>query len=166
MPYDGRAIANFVLDYADRVGWKITNLKLQKLVYFCHVWSWIEFGRPLIRHDFEAWQNGPVLPYLYRDFKKFGSTPINIRALALNPKTGARQPAMCELEPATRELLERVLSFYGRLNTHVLVSLTHAKDGPWYRVWNHKDAVQPGMKIENDDIISFYARIPAAFILQ
>lgn len=166
MPHDGRAIANFVLDHADRVGWEVTNLKLQKLVYFCHVWSWIELRKPLIRHRFEAWRNGPVLPYLYRDFKELGSSPINTRALALDPETGARKPATYEFEPVTKELLERVLGFYGRLGTHMLVTLTHAKDGPWHKVWHHKDRVRPGMKISDTDIRHFYERIPAPIPIQ
>ena len=74
--HDGRAIANFILDYCDSRGSRVTNLALLKLVYFCHVWSLIKLGRPLVRHKFEAWELGPVLPYLYRAFKKFDRAPI------------------------------------------------------------------------------------------
>ena len=76
--YDGRSIANFVLDFCERNGRTVTNLSLQKIVYFCHVWSLIELGKPLIRHKFEAWEYGPVLPYLYREFKGFDRSPISI----------------------------------------------------------------------------------------
>ncbi|URK89026.1 hypothetical protein LP421_15955 [Rhizobium sp. RCAM05350] len=34
--YDPRAVANLLLDEADRLGIKITNLALQKLLYFAH----------------------------------------------------------------------------------------------------------------------------------
>ena len=61
MSYDGRAVANFVLDFCDQHQRGITNLSLQKIVYFCHVWSLIEFDRPLVKQRFEAWQYGPVL---------------------------------------------------------------------------------------------------------
>lgn len=166
MSYDGRSIANLVLDYADQAGWEVTNLKLQKLVYFCHVWSWIELERPLIRHSFEAWQNGPVLPYLYKDFKEFGSSPITSRALALNPKTGLREPAKYALDATTQELLKRVLNFYCRLSAHTLVTLTHAKNGPWHKVWHHQDRIRPGMKIGEDDIRGFYTRIPPPVPIQ
>jgi uncharacterized phage-associated protein len=52
MTHDGRAIANFVLDQADAADVAITPLALQKIVYFCHVWALIEFGRPLVKHSF------------------------------------------------------------------------------------------------------------------
>ena len=61
MTHDGRAVANFVLDHVDSSGVLVTPLALQKIVYFCHVWSLIELRRPLIRHSFEAWEHGPVL---------------------------------------------------------------------------------------------------------
>ena len=86
--YDGRAIANFVLDFCDRSGRRITHIPLQKVIYFCHVWSLIDLGRPLVRHKFEAWEFGPVLPYLYREFKKFGDAPINSRAIQIDPIDG------------------------------------------------------------------------------
>jgi uncharacterized phage-associated protein len=35
-PYDPRAVANLMLDEADSSGIKVTNLALQKLLYFAH----------------------------------------------------------------------------------------------------------------------------------
>lgn len=166
MPYDGRVIANFVLDYADRAGWQVTNLKLQKLVYFCHVWSLIEMDCPLIRHKFEAWQRGPVLPYLYREFKHLGDQPIRERALALDAATGTRQQATCELDDASLALLGRVLNFYGRLSAAVLVEMTHTQGGPWHKVWHHKASIAPGMKIDDADIARFYRGALAPFPVQ
>jgi uncharacterized phage-associated protein len=166
MPHDGRAIANFVLDHADGAGWPITNLKLNKLVYFCHVWSLIELNRPLIKHQFEAWEHGPVLQYLYQEFKDCGAQPIRDRATRIDLSSGQRVPATYELNEPTRQLLERVLNFYGRLSAAALVEMTHAKDGPWHKVWHHPSSVEPGMKIDNREITRFYARALAPFPLQ
>src|SRR5215216_2283072 len=86
--YDGREIANFILDYCDSRDRPVTNLSLQKIVYFCHVWSLINLGRPLVRHKFEAWEFGPVLPYLYREFKTFDRSPITSRATRIDQISG------------------------------------------------------------------------------
>jgi uncharacterized phage-associated protein len=166
MPYDGRAIANFVLDHAERAGWPITNLKLNKLVYFCHVWSLIELNRPLIKHQFEAWEHGPVLQYLYQEFKDCGAQPIRRRATQIDLSTGQRVRATCEPDDPTGQLLVRILDFYGRLSAPTLVELTHAKDGPWYKVWHHHAPVEPGMRIDDAEIARFYARAQAPFSLQ
>jgi uncharacterized phage-associated protein len=88
MEYDGRAVANFVLDACSGQRIAVSNLALQKLVYFCHVWTLIEHGRPLIKQRFEAWEYGPVLPYLYREFKAYDRSPITGRATKIDPANG------------------------------------------------------------------------------
>lgn len=166
MSHDGRAVANFILDVCDREGRPITNLSLQKIVYFCHVWSLIEMGRPLVKHQFEAWQYGPVLQYVYREFKAFDRTPIKGRAEGVDPQTGEKRTVVYDFDPDTDELLRKVVNFYSRLSASELVNLSHVEGGPWHRVWNHGGAVNPGMKIANAAIAAFYERARAPFSIQ
>lgn len=166
MSYDGRAVANFILSESAEQGWAVTNLSLQKIVYFCHVWSLIELGRPLVRHNFEAWQFGPVLPYLYREFSSFEADPITTRAKKLDRATGEMKEAVGEFDPDTRALLVRVVRFYSRLSAGQLVDLSHVAGGPWEIVWNHGGRVNPGMKIENDKIANFYSKVHPPFSVQ
>lgn len=160
---DGRAVANFVLDTCDERDRGVTNLSLQKIVYFCHVWSLIEFGRPLIKHQFEAWQYGPVLQYLYRDFRKFENRPIIGRAKRIDPDDGSRKVVRYEFDQDTEDLLCRVVDFYSQINASDLIALSHAKGGPWHEVWNHCSTVNPGMRIEESSIIKYYSQIPPPF---
>ena len=73
-----------MLDEADRSGIKVTNLALQKLLYFAHSIFLIEAKRPLVSGYFEAWQYGPVHPAAYSAFKTAGSSPIDFRATGQN----------------------------------------------------------------------------------
>jgi uncharacterized phage-associated protein len=164
--YDGRAIANFVLDYCDSRGRRVTNLALQKIVYFCHVWSLIELGRPLIRHKFEAWEFGPVLPYLYREFKSYDRSPIVGRATQLDPIDGKHRVVAYDFDPDTDSLLHRIAGFYSQLRAGDLVELSHALGGPWHAVWNHGGAVNPGMKIDDRKIVEFYSKAAPPFLIQ
>jgi uncharacterized phage-associated protein len=59
-PYDPRAVANLLLDLADRDDLAITNLVLQKLLYFAHGHFLIRTRCPLVQGGFEAWTYGPV----------------------------------------------------------------------------------------------------------
>src|SRR5438067_244245 len=115
MTYDGRAIANFILDYCDRQSRPITHMALQKIVYFCHVWSLIELHRPLIKHKFEAWEHGPVLPYLYRDFRSFERLPIKGRAKQIDPADGESREVKYHFDADTLHLVERITEFYSRM---------------------------------------------------
>ncbi|RYG87308.1 MAG: DUF4065 domain-containing protein [Alphaproteobacteria bacterium] len=164
--YDGRAIANYILDYCDGRGRRVTNLALQKLVYFCHVWALISRGKPLIRHKFEAWEFGPVLPYLYRSFKNFDRSPITSRAMQIDPTDGQQRVVGYDFDAETESLLEETVEFYSRLSAGMLVDLSHADGGPWHSVWNHAGKVNPGMKIDDDSIVEFYSKVPPPFTTQ
>lgn len=161
--HDGRAIANFILDVCDVHGREQTHLSLQKLVFFCHAWSLVKLERPLVKHQFEAWQFGPVLQYLYRDFRSSDRNPITYRSKKLDPSTGQKVAVPYHLDEATQALLHRVIGFYSRLRPGTLVELTHVEDGPWYQVWNHAGNVNPGMTISDTAILNYYSKAMVPF---
>ena len=165
MTYDGRAVANYVLDACAASGCVVTNLSIQKIVFFCHAWCLGRLKRPLIRHEFEAWEYGPVLQYLYRDFNSFGSSPITSLAVGLNPETGKKEIVRADFDSDVLQLLEEVVSFYSRRTSGELVKLSHVTDGPWFNVWNQGVSLNPGMRIKNEDIESFYSRRDVPFKL-
>lgn len=166
MSYDGRAIANFVLDQCEGKGRELSNLSLQKVVYFCHVWSLIVLERPLIKHSFEAWEFGPVLPYLYREFRAFDRGSIRTRAKRLDPLDGTSRIVEYVFGSDTCDLLSKVVEFYSQVRPSDLIRLSHADGGPWCRVWNHKGVVNPGMRIEDTQIIAFYSKAFQPFTVQ
>ena len=57
--------------------WRVTNLKLQKILYLAHM-SFVgqNNGALLIQEPFEAWDYGPVVRALYDAVKMFGNSPI------------------------------------------------------------------------------------------
>jgi uncharacterized phage-associated protein len=155
--HDGRGIANLILDTCDLKGILVSNLKLQKLVYFCHVWHLVSLDEPLIKHNFEAWEFGPVLPYLYRILKDYGDSPINTRLQKIDPATGINVRANCRLNIASCQLLNEIIELYAPYSAAQLVSLTHVRNGPWWKAWNHDSNINPGMVIRNEDIVRYYA---------
>lgn len=164
--YDGREVANFVLDECDALGLVPTHISLQKIVFFCHAWHLVEFGKPLVKHAFEAWDYGPVLPYLYREFKKFGSSPVTSRATKMNRFSGKQETARIDLPFENTKFLKMVIRFYAKLSPSQLVELSHCEDGPWAKVWNHEEAINPGMKIDNANILSYYSTVPRSAKVQ
>ena len=164
--YDGRMVANFILDFCEDRGRTVTNLALQKIVYFCHVWSIIFLSRPLVRHKFEAWEFGPVLPYLYREFRELDRAAIKRRATQLDPMDGRKKIVEYSFDRDVQHLLHEIVDFYSRLSAGDLVKLSHAKGGPWYTVWHHGAAINPGMKIDDKEIANYYSKAPPPFSIQ
>lgn len=166
MSYDGRCVANYVLDFCEEKGRPVTHVALQKIVYFCHVWSLIGLNRPLVKQGFEAWQYGPVLQHIYREFKDFDRNPIRGRATRIDKFTGERVVAEYQFDIEYRSLLDKVVDFYSQLRAIDLVDLSHVVGGPWDKVWNHSDAINPGMIISDDLIVNFYSKMSGPFSIQ
>lgn len=164
--HDGRAVANFVLDLCDKRNRAVSNLSLQKILFFCHTWHLIETGLPLIRHSFEAWEYGPVLQYVYHDFKRFGAETITERSTALDRRSGGHFVVREQFDDDTLILLEKVVDFYSRMSPSELVRLSHSPDGPWHRAWNHSGKANPGMQIADENILAFYSRVPSPYKTQ
>ncbi len=70
------AIADYFIYVANDTGSFISNLKLQKLVYYAQAWHLGIYDTPLFDEDFEAWVHGPVIPALFYKYKEFGWKPI------------------------------------------------------------------------------------------
>lgn len=56
---------------------EITNLKLQKTIFFIQQWYLSFFRIPLFVEEAEAWRHGPVYPSLYHKYKKYGKAPLD-----------------------------------------------------------------------------------------
>jgi uncharacterized phage-associated protein len=146
--FDPRIIANEVLDRADSKGRPITNLDLQKIVYFLHGHFLRHHKQPLVRGEFEAWPYGPVHRVMYDAFKVYNDTPIEGRATAFDPvRRTTRDLPILENKEAL-DLMDDVLDFYLDMTTRSLVELTHASGTPWSKtVENSESRVNAGMKI-------------------
>jgi uncharacterized phage-associated protein len=158
MSYDVREIANFVLDLADAEGGEVSNLSVNKIVFFLHAYFLVHFGRPLVTAKVEAWEYGPVFRELYREFKVFGDRPISKRASRMSAETGELETCQYKLSQDERSFLETMAERYVRLSAGTLVSMSHERGGPWDQVWNHAKSVNASMSISNDIIKGWYAK--------
>jgi uncharacterized phage-associated protein len=70
-------IANFFIQASARQEENdMTNLKLNKLLYYAQGVFLARAGRPLFADDIEAWSFGPVVPAVYQRYKICGKNPI------------------------------------------------------------------------------------------
>lgn len=156
---DPRIVANYILDLASERGVALTNLALQKLLFFAHAISLLERKEKLISGYFEAWQYGPVHPTVYQAFKEAGSNPISFRAQSLDPVTRKKRPLEKLNDSATRDICERIIIQFGRMTAGRLVDITHAEGGPWHVVVaSAKNGANLGLRIPDDIIIERYRR--------
>lgn len=153
-PFDPRSVCNAILDEAATIGRPITNLALQKLLYFAHGHFLVETKKPLVSGFFEAWKYGPVHPTAYHAFKAVRARPISFRATIADPFT-AEEISLPQLSDAGAiARVRRVVNTYGFLTAAQLVEISHAKNAPWADVVDRaRTKTIPGLRISDSVIV-------------
>lgn len=113
-----------------------TQLKLQKLVYFCFADYLCETGKELFTDNIYAFKYGPVVKTVFDRYKMYGYKPIEEESQDIDSKNIHEMPAKSRIlfaEDGTEKILsiEKTLEKYGKLTANNLVELTHRKDTPW-----------------------------------
>ena len=125
--YSVTALANAILKKSREKNIDITNLKMQKLVYFAQGFSLALLDRPLFPEEIQAWTYGPVIPALYNELKKFGSEPL--KGMIESDDIVAEEDAQVS------QLLDEVIDRFGKLSASDLVALSHKDGSPWALAW-------------------------------
>lgn len=129
------AVANYFVGKAHEEGLIITPMKLLKLVYIAHGWALGLYEKPLIGEQVQAWQYGPVIESVYRNFKQYGRQPI-LRQQKDNPFSSQ----ISTVEDAdTKDFLDSVWNAYKKYDGLQLSDLTHRPGTPWDVTWNQKN---------------------------
>lgn len=168
MPYNTKAVANYLLDLATARGIELTPMKLQKLIYFAHGWHLsLSQGNPLIEEPVEAWQYGPVVGSLYHEFKHYGNGPIKNYAQATDLQTFNRYiPVLADADKQQLHVfLNSILDIYGPLSAIQLSNMTHEFDTPWARTWASMGGLRSNQDIDDASIKEYFdlkAQAPAA----
>jgi len=138
-------IADYLLDRAHEMGLRVTNLKLQKLLYYAQGWFLAFYNEPLFSEDLQAWVHGPVQPEVYHRFKRFKWDPIT---------TLTRRPV---LPKEIEDLLEEVLVNYGKESAFDLMRRTH-QEPPWQKARKGflSDNVYSAMLISIDEMKHYF----------
>lgn len=113
-------IANLLLRLADNCygSEPISNMKLQKLLYYEQGYHLAAFGTPLFDEEIEAWQYGPVVPEIYEKYKSHESRGI------LPDDSGS------DIEGEEYELFYDVFHTFNAFSAYGLMERTHKED-PW-----------------------------------
>lgn len=106
-------------------GDSITNLKLQKMLYYMQGYWLAIFNKPLFDDEIEAWMYGPVVPEVYYEFKRHGS-------LSINPEE-VKCPDNLILSDDEEGIFSDIMEEYGQFSAVKLMNMTH-NEKPWKSV--------------------------------
>lgn len=122
MSYPVETIANVFIDIAADNGMYLTNLKLQKLIYFAHGWYLAFTDNPLITDDVQSWKYGPVIQKLYELLKHYGAKPVT-KKLSCN--------IVIDRGSEDWNFILSVYKKYVIFSPAQLIAMTHEPGSPW-----------------------------------
>lgn len=125
----------------DEAGELISNLKLQKLVYYAQALYLEKHNKPLFEAEIEAWAYGYVIPELYQEFKRYGSnalpTPQNFDYSLYSNEA--------------QEILDKVYLDYGQYSAWRLSQITHEEP-----LWQEYKAGKNGCVVPKEEIRKYF----------
>lgn len=139
--YDVQLIARYVINRCAQKERPISNLKLQKILYFVQAEFLVGMGEACFDDDIEAWTYGPVVPAVYFEYKIFGSTNI--------PDQG--DDGFESISRKDKDHLDAIIDAAAKYSASSLVEITH-RQSPWGNAYRREDKV-----IKQSEIKDYFA---------
>lgn len=149
------------LSFAD----EMSNLKIQKLLYYAQGCCFAYMGKELFQNDIVAWKHGPVVPDVYDKYQKYGRGGINSQDI--------QKPVLSNEHEI---LLIKTYNAFAKYSAWELVNMTHMED-PWkmtdfqsvisklliknYFSTHHKDIVVRDDMVENIEQLKEIGKYPS-----
>lgn len=110
----------------------LSNLRLQRLLYFLQGYSYQRVDRPLFPESFEVWTKGPAIRECYGSYMSYGLDPIPswLGTTVLHVNEGVDVDDV-------KEYILKVFKWADKYRTGNLVAMAMNQNSPWFAVWNN-----------------------------
>lgn len=126
--YDALIIARYIIDRCNDKRYAISNLKLQKILYFVQAEFLVVMNVPCFRENIEAWDSGPVVPVVYQKYKVYGGGNIpSVKPTHLSGINGDAQ-----------KLIHGVVDECSKYSASKLTEIVHHQS-PWKNAYQRRD---------------------------
>ena len=125
MTYNVLLVAEYIISFCNKNNLTISNLRLQKVLYFIQAEFLISRGHPCFPEEIEAWDFGPVVPEVYQKYKLYGGATI--------PCNNYTESGLILEED--RKLIDSIIMECTKYTTSQLVEITHNQT-PWKQAHN------------------------------
>ncbi len=153
--YSALDIARYVINYSNGRNYGITNLKLQKVLYFIQARFLVE-GEPCFFEKIEAWDYGPVVRDVYQEFKYYGgcNIPNQLEYEEFDENTWRLHSVKFNeeiIDQSDRKVINEIVDELSDLSANDLVMITH-NQAPWKNAYKKNE----NNVIENDSIKNYF----------
>lgn len=125
----------------------VSNLRLQKLLYYVQAEFLLEQGVGAFKEEIEAWDFGPVVPEVYHMYKMFGREDIVYPLYMFIDSVD-------KIEQNDREIIDDVLKRSKNIPTMELVNMT-LQEEPWKDAYEYAKLMGVGI-ISKESIREYF----------
>lgn len=118
---DVRQLAHYVVHKCSSDEQSVSNLQLQKMLYFLQTVYSKSGNGLLFKDEFEAWPYGPVMRDVYREYSSYGGCSIY-----------KKYPGIEKLDfKGQKRFIDDGIEYLREKYPWDLVKIAHAKNSPW-----------------------------------
>lgn len=128
MSYNVFEISRYIIYHETQLGRYVNNLRLQKLLYFVQAKYLVEKEKPLFEERMEAWNFGPVVPKVYREYSYYG-----LHHIFCYDETDDFL-----IDSDTKKIINYMLDSCSEYATSTLVDIIHGQE-PWIQAHKSND---------------------------
>ena len=136
--YNVLDVCRHIINYSNDHNYGISNLKLQKLLYFVQAYfvSFTSKKEPCFKDKIEAWDFGPVVPVAYHEYKRYGNTDIPYVSHYIEYNfTNFLQSKVIPftdtvISDEDKKIIDDLIDNFSEYSTTSLVRITH-NQSPW-----------------------------------
>lgn len=119
-------LAKYIVNKCVEDNHPITNLQLQKILYYVQREYLRKYDEPAFVDDIKAWQFGPVVPEVYYEFCYYGAMPIE-----------NRYDNTSDIDITDLDMVNQIVDDKRKLDPWAMVNDTHKPGGAWDKTYNH-----------------------------
>lgn len=139
--YDVIELADKIVNMSNEMGFYITNLQLQKIMYYVQGGFLRQFGYKAFLEPIECWPYGPAIKKVWRKYNSFGRRPIIVDV-----------PSSLILDEQEESCILDIIKSKLCMNVWALVDQTH-EELPWQQANLNNNSV-----ISDADMEAFFCR--------
>jgi len=143
--YGALDVAKYCLYYCTKIGNPISNLQLQKILYYVQAKFLVERNAPCFKDAIVAWKYGPVVESVYHNYKYNFADAIKVKSNT------------SEISVQDQTLINDICDIKSACDAFELVRATHEED-PWREIWGDEfESPNSGASISNESLYKYFA---------
>lgn len=164
--YKAMDIAQYIINYAIELDKPVSNLKLQKLLYYVQASLLLRSEDSCIEEEIYNWRHGPVIEEVYQEYKKYSNNTIKEKqeeyftyevddSFSLYKVTYTFEERQQQIANDDKKLIKDVIDSLIDYDPWTLVKETHIED-PWTNVKTNEIITKESIKeyfLENPERI-------------